>query len=263
MTSKQIGKEQQPFTAIATSDAHTITVRGKDLCTELIGKIGFADYFWLLLTGTEPTTDQSFFVNATLVTVAEHGLTVTAQTARMTFAAEPDALQAAVAAGILGAGKVVLGTSELCGMLLSKVVDDAGINGVHMEASAQAALEAIKARKETVPGFGHHLHGEGDPRTIRLLSLAQERGTAGLHVQALRAIERLIPKVFGKTLVANASAAIPAVLLDVGYPPSALKGIPILARTAGLIAHLAEEASRPIGFLMSHHAALSIEYDGE
>lgn len=262
MATKPIGKSREALTAIATSDAESITVRGKDLCSELIGHMNFGDYFYFLLTGNEPTDDQSFFVNATLVTVAEHGLTVTAQAARMTFDADPACLQAAVAAGILGAGTVVLGTSELCGRLLADVVRDAGGDEHAIEAACAARLGELKRSGATVPGFGHHLHGGEDPRTTRLLALARQRGTAGLHVHALVSIERLIPRVFGKSLVANASGAIPAVLLDVGFPVEALKSIPILARTASLLAHLHEERTRPIGFLMAHHGKQAIGYDG-
>ena len=67
-------------------------------------------------------------------------------------------------------------------------------------------------------------------------------------------VERLLPELVGKQLRLNVSGAIPAVLLDAGYPLGALKGVPILARTAGLIAHLLEEQARPIGFVLSHAA---------
>ena len=117
----KIGK-QEPFSTIATSDADSITIRGKDLCSELIGKLNFADFYFFLLTGEMPTPQQSFFVNATLVTIAEHGLTPTVQAARMTYDADPAALQGAVAAGILGAGSVVMGTSELCGRFLHEII---------------------------------------------------------------------------------------------------------------------------------------------
>ena len=72
-----------------------------------------------------------------------------------------------------------------------------------------------------------------------------------------------MPKLIGKPLALNVSGAIPAVLLDAGYPLAALKGVPLLARTAGLIAHLLEEQSRPIGFVMSAAAAEAIDYDGQ
>ncbi len=257
----KIGK-QEPFSAICTSDADSITIRGKDLCAELIGKMNFADFYCFLLTGVPPTPQQSFFVNATLVTIAEHGLTPTAQAARMTYDADPQALQGAVAAGILGAGSVVMGTSELCGRFLNEIVTEVDASGATLESVAHARVTALRAAKRTVPGYGHPLHGKGDPRTKRLLELADEHGVTGRYIKALLAVEKVIPAIYGRALPANASGSIPAVLLDVGFPVGALKGIPILARTAGLLGHLYEESQRPIGFLMYHIAETGISYDG-
>ena len=87
----RIGKQNQPHTAIATSDADTVTVRGRDLCSELIGKVGLTDYFHLLVTGREPTEQQRFFLDACMVAIAEHGLVPSVQAARMTLAAAPEA----------------------------------------------------------------------------------------------------------------------------------------------------------------------------
>lgn len=258
----RIGKQDNPYTAISTSDAHSITIRGKDLCTELVGNMGFTDFFFLLLTGKQATDDQRFFVDAVLLSIAEHGLVPSVQAARMTHAAAPEALQGAVAAGLLGCGSVVLGSTEACGRFLSELINDARSQGVSFDEAAKQALTAMAAAKKQVPGFGHPQHSGGDPRAARLLELAAERGVEGDHISMLRAVEQAIPAVLGRSLPINVSGAIPAVMLDVGFPLTALKGIPILARTAGLIAHLSEEASRPIGFLMSHHAAQSIQYDG-
>lgn len=104
----KIGKSTVPRTAICTSDEHTIVVRGQDLCRDLIGRVSFSDYFFLLLTGRRPDAACSAVLDATLVAIAEHGLVPSVQASRMTFAAAPDALQGAVAAGILGCGSVIL-----------------------------------------------------------------------------------------------------------------------------------------------------------
>jgi citrate synthase len=106
------------------------------------------------------------------------------------------------------------------------------------------------------------LHKGHDPRALRLIEVAGEAGCASAHVDAARAVERALPEILGKPLAMNVSVAIPAVLLDAGYPLLALKGVPILARTASLIAHLLEEQQRPIGFVMSNAASEAIEYDG-
>lgn len=258
----RIGKQDNPKTAISTSTAETITVRGRDLCAELIGKKGFTDYFLFLLTGEDATETQRRLTDAVLVAIAEHGLVPSVQAARMTHAAAPDALQGAVAAGLLGCGSVVLGSSETCGRLLAGLISEAKESGADAAAVAKARLAEMRRAKQPIPGFGHPLHAGGDPRAQRLLALAEELGTRGDHVDMLFTLEGLIPEIYERTLPINVSGAIPAVMLDVGFPLNALKGLPILARTASLIAHLNEEAERPIGFILSHHAEQGIEYDG-
>jgi citrate synthase len=258
----RIGKQAEPFSAISTATAERITVRGFDLCRDLIGSITFTDYFFLLLTGSRPTPPQRTLVDATLVAIAEHGLVPSVQASRMTLAAAPEAWQGAVAAGILGCGSVVLGAAEDAGRLLADALEQARDSGETMAAVAARVVAGHRARKEPLPGFGHPLHSGGDPRAARLLDLAEELGVAGRHAAMLRAIDAAIPEVYGRALPINVSGAIPAVLLDVDFPVEALKAIPILARTAGLLGHLLEEAQRPIGFIMSHHAEEAITYDG-
>src|SRR5580692_9807024 len=115
-TRVKIGSQAHHSTAISASNESTILVRGRDLTEDLIGKIGFTEHFWLLLTGTVPTPAQRRILDATLVAIAEHGLVPSVQVGRMTLAAAPEALQGAVAAGILGCGSVVLGSSEAAGV---------------------------------------------------------------------------------------------------------------------------------------------------
>ena len=133
----RIGKQDQPFTAIATSDAHSITVRGRDLCGEIIGKMNFTSYFWLLVTGVQPTERQEFFANAVLCALAEHGLVPSVVAARMTYAAAPEALQGAVAAGLLGCGSVVLGSAEVAGKFYADCVADWRASGDPVEEVAR------------------------------------------------------------------------------------------------------------------------------
>lgn len=256
----RIGKTDQPLTSISTSDAESIRVRGLDLCGEVIGKIDFTSYFWLLVTGTAPSEQQRFFADAVLTAIAEHGLVPSVVAARMTYAAAPEAFQGAVAAGLSGCGTVVLGSAEVAGQFLADLVAAAG-EGDPMEAAAARLMEHKQA-KRAVPGFGHPLHADGDPRARRLLALADEKGVSGRHIGMLRAVKAALPSALGRDLPINVNGAIPAVMLDVGFPLAALKGISLLARTASLIAHLREEAERPIGFILSAEAAKAIRYDG-
>lgn len=257
----QIGKETTPRTRISTSNADTIVVRGEDLALDLIGKIGFTDYFYLLLTGSRPSAAASAVLNATLVAIAEHGLVPSVQASRMTYAAAPEALQGAVAAGILGCGSVILGASESCGVFLNDIRERA--QGQDIESAAREVIGQYRADRRAVPGYGHPLHKARDPRVSALFDVARQAGADMSFVDVAETVETLLPELTGKPLMLNVSAAIPAVLLGVGFPLSALKGVPLLARTAGLIAHLAEETQTPIGFALSYQATRNAVYEGE
>ncbi|WP_417683889.1 citryl-CoA lyase [Roseibium sp.] len=259
----RIGKQDQAFTAIATSDADSITVRGNDLCDDLIGKIDFTDYFWLLVLGDRPSQSQRAMMDACLVSIAEHGLVPSVQAARMTLAAGPDAWQGAMAAGLLGMGSVVAGSSESAGRFLAEIQSDAEERGGDLEAAVIAHLEVLKAARKKVPGLGHPQHSDGDPRANRLLDICDELGLSGKYVETLRLLAKHAPQIINRPLPINVSGAIPATILDAGWPLEALKAVPLLARTAGLAAHLYEESLRSIGFIMSHKADLAISYDGK
>ena len=257
-----IGKAGEAKTAIATADSTAITIRGKDLATELMGVMTFTELFIFHLTGNEPTDDQVYFLDALLVAITEHGMTPSVQASRMTLAAAPDAMQGAVAAGILGCGSVILGASETAGMLLAEGLRRVAAGEGDVDAVALAIAEETRAAKKRLPGFGHPHLRPVDPRTERLLTLADERGVSGPHVAMLRALSKAADDVWERHLVLNVSGAIPAIMLDLDFPLASLKGVPILARTAGLLGHLVEEQERAVGFLLAHHAEKAVTYDG-
>lgn len=257
----KIGRQAHRTSAMSFSTDETILVRGRDLCEELLGRVTFTEHVWLLLTGQLPSSAQRAVLDATLVAIAEHGLVPSVQASRMTLAAAPEALQGAVAAGILGCGSVILGAAEAAGRLFAGVIARAD-RSTALEETAGVMVGEQLATGRPVPGYGHPLHKARDPRAERLILIAEQVGVAGQHVEVARAIARILPALTGKPLAMNVSAAIAAILLDAGYPLLALKGVPILARTASLIAHLLEEQERPIGFVLSHAAESAIEYDG-
>ncbi|GIL01790.1 MAG: citryl-CoA lyase [Alphaproteobacteria bacterium] len=259
----RIGKQQQAFTAIAISDADRVTVRGFDLCKDLIGAIDFTDYFWLLVTGARPGVAQRRMMDACLVAIAEHGLVPSVQAARMTLAAAPEAWQGAMAAGLLGMGSVVAGSSEVAARFLARILEQGRASGRELAEVAVENLEGLRARKEKVPGLGHPQHSSGDPRADRLLAIADAEGISGDHVRALRVIGEHAPRIMQRPLPINVSGAIPATILDAGWPLEAVKAVPVLARAAGLSAHLLEEALRPIGFILAHAGDRAIAYDGK
>ena len=256
----QIGKTGPPVSHISQAYPDRVEVRGRDLCGDLMGRLSFTEYFHLLLTGREPTDDQRFFLDLLLVAIAEHGMMPTNIAARMTLAADPGSLQGAVAAGILGAGPVVLGTSEECARLLEEAQEQVA-SGAEPAAVADEIAQAIRAEGGKVPGFGHPVHRPLDPRAERILELADSRGVTGPHVLLARSLRDSVAEAWGKPLTMNVALPIAAVLLDLGFPSSAAKAVPILARTAGLLAHLAEERERPLGFLMAGKAEEAIEYE--
>jgi citrate synthase len=236
-----------------------VDVRGRDLSGDLMGRLSFTEYFHLLLTGDEPTEDRRFFLDLLLVSIAEHGMMPTNVTARMTLAADPGSLQGAVAAGILGCGPVVLGTSEECARLLEQAQAEVA-SGSEPAAVAGELARGIHASGGKVPGFGHPVHRPLDPRAERILELAEARGVSGPHVLLARCLRDAVTGTWGKPLTMNVSMPIAAVLLDLGFPSAAVKAVPILARTAGLLAHLAEEQEHPLGLLMAARAEEAIEY---
>lgn len=256
----RIGKGGHASTAICQAEADRIEVRGRDLASELMGQVGFTDYFYLLLTGRDATAQQRFFLDLLLVAIAEHGLVPTVQAARMTLAADPGSLQGAVAAGILGAGPVILGTSELCGRLLVEA-DESVAAGGEPDAVARDLARRIREAGGKAPGFGHPVHKSFDPRAVRILALAEERGVAGRHVAMARRFETAVAEAWGRPMVMNVSMPIAAVLLDLDFPASMIKAIPLLARTASLLAHLAEEQNNPIGFRMADAGESAIAYE--
>ncbi|MFL6693646.1 MAG: citryl-CoA lyase, partial [Ramlibacter sp.] len=225
----KIGKSSVPRTAISTSDEHSITIRGEDLCRDLIGRTSFTEYFSFLLTGQKPTPGDVQVLDATLVAIADHGMVPSVQASRMTYAAAPDALHGAVAAGILGCGSVILGASETAGRLFAEV-DDLARGGVALAEAASRVVRQYREAGKPLPGYGHPLHKERDPRVNRLFDVARAAGTSLRYVEIAEAVEVAIPDIVGKPLKLNVSAAIPAVLLGTNFPLRALRGVPILAR---------------------------------
>src|SRR5215467_1244416 len=223
-------------THISQAYPDRVEIRGRDLTAELMGSVTFTEYFHLLLTGSEPTEEQRYFLDLLLVAIAAHGMMPTNVAARMTLAADPGSLQGAVAAGILGCGPVILGTAEVC----ARVLEDARLRG-----GVEEIVREVHAAGERLPGFGHPVHKPVDPRAERILELADEHGVSGPHVALARGFRDAVAEVWGKPLTMNVSMPIAAVLLDLGFPASTAQAIPILARTASLLAHLAEEQEQP------------------
>src|SRR5215470_10174281 len=174
-----------------------IVVRGKDLCRDLIGSVSLTEHFWLLITGALPTRPQAQVLDACLVAIAEHGLVPSVQAARMTYAAGPEAMQGAVAAGILGCGSVILGSAENAGRLLARVIERTAGNDT--AAAAREIVQDLRAALAAIPRYGHPQHKAADPRATRLIAVADQAGSSGAHVAAAREVEAAIREVVGKS----------------------------------------------------------------
>ncbi len=255
----QIGKASAAESHICQAYPDRIEVHGLDLCGDLMGRMNFTEYFHLLLTGREATATQREFLDLLLIAIAEHGMMPTNIAARMTLASDPGSLQGALAAGLLGCGPVLLGTSELCAKLLeeaqAKVLADRDPKAV-----TEQLAQDIRKSGGKVPGFGHPVHRPLDPRAERILELADKRDVSGPHVALARHFREAVAKAWGKPLVMNVSMPIAAVMLDLGFPAVVVKAVPLLARTASILGHLAEEQKNPIGFLMAGKAEAAVPY---
>jgi citrate synthase len=248
-----------PVSHISQAYPDRVEVRGHDLCGDVMGRLSFTAYFHLLLTGRQPTEDEEYFLDVLLVAIAEHGMMPTNVAARMTLAADPDSLHGAVAAGILGCGPVILGTSEECARLLERAQRDV-TSGAEPAVVAGDVASASHAAGRRLPGFGHPVHRPVDPRAERILELADARGVSGPHVLLARCLRDAAAEAWGRPLTMNVAMPIAAVMLDLGFPSATVKSVPILARTAGLLAHLAEERERPLGLAMARSAEEAVRY---
>ena len=237
-------------TSLGTSTADEIRLLGQSLTEDLIGKVGFGELAFWLVTTRRPTPEETRLFEAVLVALADHGFTPTAIAARLTYLSAPDSLQGALAAGLLGGGSRFLGVTEDCGRWLDEViegleeqpVDDAGWDAV-----AETAVRATREAGRFVPGLGHPVHKEQDPRTPVLVALAEEVGLRGPHLRLFEAVGRVHPGILGRTLPLNGAGVCGAALADLGLPVDLLRGFALLARAAGLLGHIAEERRRPIG----------------
>jgi citrate synthase len=235
-------------TAIGSSTADAITIRGRDLATELMGQVSFTELAFLLVGGRMPSAGEARLLDAVLVSLAEHGLTPTVLAARLTYTGAPESLQGAVAAGLLGAGSVFLGVVEETAVFLADAARDAGDGSD--AALARAADEAVRARVAAggrVPGLGHPVHKAQDPRTPRIYAIAEENGVLGVNLRLLRLVAAAHEQATGRALPINGAGVGGAALADLGFAPAIVRGFALLARTAGLVAHLAEERANPLG----------------
>src|ERR1700744_946773 len=155
-------------TSLGTSDRSSIRLLGQDLARDLMGQVSFGELAYWLITLERPTPQQTRLFETVLLGLADHGFPPTAIAARLTYLSAPDAIQGALAAGLLGGGSRFLGVSEDTGRFLAAALGVAGPLPRYQADWDELARIDIRARREAggfVPGLGHHLHKNGDPRT--------------------------------------------------------------------------------------------------
>ncbi len=250
-------------TSLGTSDEDTIRLLGRDVAAELMGKVSFGELAFWLVTLRRPSASEVRVFEAVLVALADHGFTPTAIAARLTYLSAPDSVQGALAAGLLGGGSRFLGVTEDAGQFLARTLaeqdppaDDAGYDEL-----ALAAVRRARAAGRFVPGLGHPVHKVTDPRTPVLIAIAKEEGLYGPHLRLFEAIGRVHEQVLGRRLPLNGAGTCGAALADLGLPPELLRGFALLARTAGLLGHIAEEQRRPIGMTIYRAVEDNVDYD--
>lgn len=227
-----------------------IWVQGRDLCAELLGKIGFAEMTWLELTGELPTRAQTTLLEAMLLTLVEHGATPMAIATRLTYMGAPEALQGAVAAGLLGMGTTFAGTAEGSARILQEALsgEAADTPDAELPALAEAIVKRLRETRQPIPGIGHNIHKPVDPRATRLFDLAQEHGLSGRYVRLMQHIAAAAERALNKPgqLPVNATGALGALSSEMGIPWKLCRGLAVIGRSIGIVGHIAEELRNPI-----------------
>src|SRR5262245_41725291 len=244
-------------TSISTSTPDDVFVRDRSLPRELMGHLTFTQMMLFHVLGRMPGAAETAVVDACLLALMEHGMTPSVLAARLVYGSSPEALQAAVAAGVLGVGSRFVGTVEECAALLERVAAAA-------EPAAEAAriVDEHRARRAPIPGFGHPLHAPDDPRAVRLAALQRERGAAGPHLGALDVLSTAVDAAMGRHLTVNATGAVAAALGDCGVPAAIMRGFALIARCAGLVGHVHEEQQRSAMRSIWEAAERAVPYDG-
>lgn len=225
---------------LGRSTKERIFVRGFDLTQDLLGKVSLGDVAFLELMGRLPSPEESTMFNALAVTLVEHGMTPSAIAARLTYFGAPEALQAAVAAGLLGMGDRFGGSIEQAARMLQEAPD-----GSDQREEARRIVDSYRSAKRVIPGLGHPIHTPADPRTVRLFQLAVETGFSGRHVRLMELIADEATTAYGRPLPVNATGAIAAIASAMGMPWRVCRGLAVMARAIGLVAHVQEEIESP------------------
>jgi citrate synthase len=254
--------EQQPkiVTGIGKAELHRILVRGYDLNKDLVGKITFTDMTSLMLRGRLPTPNEAKMLDALLVLLVEHGMVSHVIAARLVYHCAPEAIQAAVAAALCGAGSVHLGSSEWSAKMLTEALPSDGKNR-DLEQIATAIFDEYSVRKQRIPGIGHRTHAEGDPRAETLFGIAKENKIYGSYCELLQKVSEVATQRRKRLIPVNVTGAIAAIALDMGFPWQITKAFALIGRTLGVMGHIAEEIRAPMASQIDAAIKQAIVYE--
>lgn len=250
-------KQAEIRSDIAWATPTRVVIHGLDLCEEIVGKIDFGQMAFLQLFARLPEARELRVFNAMMVILVEHGITPSSLATRMTYAGAPEAVQAAVAAGLLGLGSVFVGSLDNAARLLQESLPDSG-NVPDIDALARRIVEDYRARKEILPGIGHPFHKPIDPRAPALFRVARENGYDGPYIRLMSAIGGEAEKTLNRPLPVNVTGAMAAVASEMGIPWRICRGLAVSARAVGLVGHILEEMRHPLAtalYLRTEHEA--------
>ncbi len=237
--------ELKIFTKLGRAESDKILVRDHDLIKELLGKITFSQMTFLMLMGRIPNAGETRMVDALLTVLVEHGLNASVIAARLTYSTAPEAIQGAVAAALVGAGSVHLGSSEWCAKMLWEALSQEPREN-DLDTIAKSVVKRYGNEGGRIAGIGHRIHPDGDPRSDRLFVIARETEIYGQYCELLRKISVVAASDYKHKLPVNVTGAIAAIALDMGFPWQMTKAFALLGRTLGAMAHIGEEIQNPM-----------------
>ena len=246
-----------PVTRIGspTSDVSRFVMRGRDVLKEIIGTMSFAEAFYFIIVGKDLAREKLPVFDACMIILMDHGLTPTAMVARLVADSLPDQPQVAVAAGTMMVGDKFVGTMAGMGALL----EQGAASAKDARAWAREVAESASKNKRRLPGFGHPYYHPTDPRTERLVEIARQHGAVGRYITLVSALSEELDRVSGKRITLNVTGALGAILCELGFPAAAMRGLAVVSRSAGLVAHTVEEARNSISPALMQFAG-EIEY---
>jgi citrate synthase len=255
-----MANDKKIVTRLGKPELDRVLIRGHDLTEDLVGKITFSDMTYLMLVGRFPSDGERRMTDALLTILVEHGMVSSVIAARLTYATAPEAMQGAVAAALLGAGSVHLGSSEWSAKMLVDALspDDAKSD---LDTLASSVVDEYAKKKKRLSGIGHRTHPQGDPRAERLFQIARETGVYGRYCELIRKIRQAAEARHGRVLPVNVTGAIGAIALDMGLPWQLTKAFALIGRTLGAIAHIGEEIRNPMTDNINRAIKAELVYD--